>query len=183
MAKGRATPAKTRPKGSSASKGSSGSKGSPKGSKAAPPPPAGPDLARLLPLVGLGVALWASLPQYSGPKLSVDASKEVADHIIPAILVLLASVVGILAGRRPQGPGALRLIAGMAVLLAGLWMMATHIPLVAQTLRGGPDAASWAATIYHFSSALAVFGLGLLWSTVTWSEAEDSSQPAAKAKK
>ena len=138
----------------------------------------GPDLARLMPLVGLGVAVWASLPQYSGPKLYVEASKEVADHIIPAILVLLASIVGIMAGRRPQGPGALRLIAGMAVLLAGLWMMATHIPLLLQTMRGGADAASWPATIYHLASALAVFGLGLLWSTVTWAEADDSSQTA-----
>ncbi len=175
MAKGRTAPAqksaKTRPE------------GSPKGSRAAAPPAPGPDLARLLPLIGLGVAVWASLPQYSGPKLSVDASKEVADHIIPAILVSMSSIVGILAGRRAHGPGALRLIAGLAVLLAGLWMMATHIPLVAQTLRGGPDAASWAATVYHTSSALAVFGLGLLWSTVTWSEAEDTSQPtASKAK-
>lgn len=147
---------------------------------AAPAP--GPDLARLMPLVGLGVAVWASLPQYSGPKLYVEASKEVADHIIPAILVFLACIVGILAGRRPQGPGALRLIAGMAVLLAGLWMMATHVPLLLQTIRGGPDAASWPATIYHFASALAVFGLGLLWSTVTWAEADDSDQATAKAK-
>jgi hypothetical protein len=147
---------------------------------AAPAP--GPDLARLMPLVGLGVAVWASLPQYSGPKLNVSASKEFADHVIPAILVVLASIVGIMAGRRPQGPGALRLIAGMAVLLAGLWMMATHIPLVLQTMRGGPDAASWEATIYHFASALAVFGLGLLWSTVTWAEADDSDQATAKAK-
>lgn len=151
--------------------------------KKQPAPAPGPDLAKLMPLVGLGVAVWASLPQYSGPKLNVSSSKEVADHIIPAVLVLLASIVGILAGRRPQGPGALRLIAGMAVLLAGLWMMATHIPLVAQTMRGGDDAASWAATIYHFSSALAVFGLGLLWSTVTWAEADDSSQPATQTRK
>ena len=143
----------------------------------------GPDLAKLMPLVGLGVAVWASLPQYSGPKLYVEASKEVADHIIPAVLVLLASIVGLLAGRRPQGPGALRRIAGLAVLLAGLWMMATHVPLVAQTMRGGDDAASWAATIYHFSSALAVFGLGLLWSTVTWAEADDSNQPATQTQK
>lgn len=155
----------------------------PKTKPVAAAPAPGPDLARLMPLVGLGVAVWASLPQYSGPKLNVSSSKEVADHIVPAVLVLLASIVGILAGRRPQGPGALRLIAGMAVLLAGLWMMATHIPLVAQTMRGGDDAASWAATIYHFSSALAVFGLGLLWSTVTWAEADDSSQPAAQTKK
>jgi len=155
--------------------------------KTAPPaavetaPAPGPDLARLMPFIGLGVAVWASLPQYSGPKLYVEASKEVADHIIPAIIVLLASIVGIMAGRRPQGPGALRLIAGMTVLLAGLWMMATHIPLLLQTMRGGPDAASWAATIYHLASAMAVFGLGLLWSTVTWAEADDSNQPATQA--
>lgn len=142
----------------------------------------GPDLARLLPLIGLGVAVWASLPQYSGPKLSVDPAKEVADHIIPAILVLLASLMGIAAGRRAGGPGGLRFIAGLGVLLAGLWMMATHLPLLLQTIEGGPDAAGWPATIYHFSSALATFGLGLLWATVTWSEADTESKPAAGAK-
>jgi hypothetical protein len=143
---------------------------------AAPAP--GPDLARLMPLVGLGVAVWASLPQYSGPAINTSATTEIVDHIVPAVLILLASIVGILAGRRPQGPGALRLIAGMAVMLAGLWMLATHFPLVAQTMRGGPDAATWAATIYHTAPALAVFGLGLLWSTVTWAEADDSDQTA-----
>ena len=142
--------------------------------------PAGPDLAKLLPLVGLGVALWASLPQYSGPKLNVEAAKEVADHIIPAIVVLIASLVGIMAGRRAKGPGGARFIAGMAVLLAGLWMMATHLPLVAEAAR---DQAPWPATIYHTSAALAVFGLGLLWSTVTWSEAGEEPQAAAKAEK
>ena len=154
---------------------------------AVPQPAPGPDLARLLPFVGLGVALWASLPQYSGPKLNVEASKEVVDHIIPAVVVLLSSVVAIMAGRRAKGPGAVRFMAGMAVLLAGLWMMATHLPLVAEATR---DEAPWPATIYHTSAALAVFGLGLLWSTVTWSEAGDEDSQAspqakssAKAKK
>ncbi|MDQ4071169.1 MAG: hypothetical protein M3203_17120 [Actinomycetota bacterium] len=139
-----------------------------------------PDLARLLPFFGLGVAFWASMPQWSGPQLNVEPAKEVVDHIVPAVVVLLASIVGIYASRRPQGPGALRFMAGMAVLLAGLWMMATHLPLVAQALR---DEAPWPATIYHNSSALAVFGLGLLWSTVTWAEAGEESEPAAKTEK
>lgn len=153
--------------------------------KAAPPPPplspapAGPDLARILPLVGFAIAFWASLPQWSGPKLNVEPAKEVADHIIPAIVVVLASVVGVLASRRARGPGALRFMAGMVVLLAGLWMMATHIPLLFQAMR---DEAPWPATIYHNASAFAVFGLGLLWSTVTWSEAGDESQPATQTK-
>ena len=106
-----------------------------------------------------------------------------ADHVIPGIAVLLACLAGIWASRRPQGPGAIRFMAGLGVLLAGLWMMATHIPLLMQNLRGDADAASWPATIYHMSSALAVFGLGLLWATVTWSEAGDESEPAAKAEK
>ena len=139
-------------------------------------PSPGPDLARFLPFVGLGVALWASLPKYSGPELNTAADAEFASHVIPAVVVLLAAIVGILAGRRPQGPGALRLIAGMTVLLTGMWMLATHLPLVAQATR---DDAPWPGTVYHSASALAVFGLGLLWSTVTWSEAGDDSQPAA----
>ncbi len=144
---------------------------------AATTPAPGPDLARILPLVGLGVAFWASLPKYSGPALNTAADAEVASHIIPAVVVFLAAIVAILAGRRPQGPGALRLIAGMTVLLTGMWMMATHLPLVAQATR---SEAPWAGTIYHTASALAVFGLGLLWSTVTWSEAGDDTEPAAQ---
>lgn len=136
-------------------------------------PVSGPNLAAVLPIAGLAVALWASLPQYSGPKLNVEAAKEVADHIVPAAVVLVASLVAILVGRRAKGPGSVRFMAGMGVLLAGLWMMATHLPLVAEALR---DEAPWPATIYHTSAALAVFGLGLLWATVTWSEAGETAE-------
>lgn len=145
-------------------------------------PPAGPDLPRLLPLMGLPVALWASLPRYSGPAINTSVLLETTSHVIPAVFVLLCALVGIAASRRGAGPGAIRFIAGMGVLLAGLWMVATHFPLVTQTMRAGPDAASWEATIYHSASAAAVFGLGLLWSTVTWSEADDSDKSTAKAK-
>ena len=152
-------------------------KGKPAPVAATPAP--GPDLARILPLVGLGVALWASLPKYSGPALNSSAGAEMASHIIPAVVILLAALVAILAGKRPQGPGALRLIAGMVVLLAGMWMMATHLPLVAQATRGE---APWAGTVYHTASAVAVLGLGLLWSTVTWLEAGDG-EPAPQPQK
>ncbi|MDQ2826137.1 MAG: hypothetical protein M3Y04_04115 [Actinomycetota bacterium] len=171
MVKGSPTPAARKP----AAKGAAR-----KPATTATARPAGPDLARLMPFVGLAVAVWASLPKYSGPKLNVTSSKEVVDHVIPAMLVLVASVVGILAGRRAKGPGALRFLGGMAVLLAGLWMMATHLPLVTQAMRGD---APWPATIYHTSAALAVFGLGLLWATVTWAEADDKGQAPAQAKK
>ncbi len=177
MAKGKPAPAK-KPAAKSAAKGRAAAE-----PVAAAQPP-GPDLPRLLPLVGLPVAFWATLPQWSGPAINTSATAEVVDHIVPAVLVVLCSLAAIAVSRRPQGPGAVRFIAGMGVLLAGLWMIATHFPLVTQTMRGGPEAASWAATIYHSASALAVFGLGLLWATVTWSEADDSSEPSkAKSKK
>lgn len=153
-------------------------KGKPAPVDALPAP--GPDLARIMPLVAVGVALWASLPKYSGPALNTSADAEFASHVLPTVVILLAAMVGVLAGRRPQGPGALRLIAGMTVLLAGVWMLATHLPLVAEAMS---DEAPWPATIYHTSSALAVFGLGLLWSTVTWSEAGDDSEPAPNPEK
>ena len=146
---------------------------------AAPGPGPGPDLARIVPMFGFFVAIWASLPRYSGPKLNVAQSTEVVDHVIPAIVVLVASIAGIIASRRAQGPGAIRFLGGMAVLLAGLWMMATHLPLVAEATRGD---APWPATIYHTSAALAVFGLGLLWATVTWAEAGEASKPTTQAK-
>ena len=174
MAKGRTTPATK--KGRPAQKSAAND-----GPVVAVAPP-GPDLARLLPIVGLPIAFWATLPQWSGPAINTSATAEVVDHIVPAVLVVLCSLAAIAVSRRPQGPGAVRFIAGMGVLLAGLWMIATHFPLVTQTMRGGPEAASWAATIYHSASALAVFGLGLLWSTVTWSEADDSSQDTSAKK-
>jgi len=182
MAKGRPTPSAKNPSAKNPAAKKPPAKGRPVAEPVAAARPPGPDLPRLLPLVGLPVALWASLPQYSGPAINTSATAEVVDHIVPAVLILLCSLAAIAVSRRPQGPGAVRFIAGMGVLLAGLWMVATHFPLLTQTMRGGPEAASWAATTYHISSALAVFGLGLLWSTVTWSEADDSSD-SAKSKK
>lgn len=143
--------------------------------QAAPPAAAPAPPLAWLPLVGLGVALWASLPKYSGPHLNTEPAKEVADHVIPAILVALVSLVGLYVARRSLRPGPTLFVCGATVFLAGLWMMATHLPLVAQAARGD---APWPATIYHSSAALAVFGLGLLWSATYWSEASADSKPA-----
>lgn len=131
---------------------------------AAGPRRAAPDLRRLLPLVGLGVAVWAALPKFVSPPLNTDPTVELADHVIPGIVVAVASLWGVVTSRNPKlsaGP----FFAAMVVLLAGLWMMATHMPLVAQAFRGD---APWAGTIYHTASAMATFGLGLLWSVTRW---------------
>ena len=136
----------------------------------APPSPAQPratlELRRWLPLVGLFVGLWALLPKYVTPPLNTSDRAEFADHVIPGVLVLAAAGACLL--RRDQERLSLvPLVAGMVVVLAGFWMAATHLPLVLQAFRGE---APWAGTVYHSASALAVFGLGLLWCASHWSD-------------
>jgi hypothetical protein len=125
-----------------------------------------PELRRWLPLIGLFVGLWALLPKYVTPPLNTSDTAEFADHVIPGVLILGASAACLLR-RNPQGLSLVPLIAGMIVVLAGFWMVATHIPLVVQAFGGD---APWAGTIHHTASALAVFGLGLLWCTTHWSD-------------
>lgn len=125
------------------------------------------DIRRWLPLIGLAVAFWATLPQYSGPALNTEASKEVADHIIPAIVVAVACLAALALKHKGEGPGLTKFFAGMVVLLAGFWMVATHVPLVVQAFGGD---APWPGTIYHTSAALAVFGLGLMWTVSHWGD-------------
>lgn len=121
-----------------------------------------------LAVAGLVVGAWALLPPYTGPPLATSTRVEVADHVVPG-LVLLAVVVVVLAAGRRRHPGALlMLVAGLVVALAGLWMIFTHLPLVAQALDG---AVPWGATLYHSAPGLAVGGLGFVWARRYWSEA------------
>jgi hypothetical protein len=134
--------------------------------EAGPPP----DVRRWLPWMGLGVAVWAALPWAFGPQVNVaDESVEIVNHVLPSIVVALASVVALLARPRPGRVTATRFFCGLVVLLAGLFVMATHIPLLLQAARGehGTD---WVTAIWHNSAAFAVFGLGLLWTVTHWSD-------------
>lgn len=140
-----------------------------------------------LPWAGLVVGIWATLPQYSGPALNTDATTEIVDHIFPGILVLLVAVVALVSGRSGTRTGGrttmVPFLCGTAVLLAGFWMIATHVPLIAEALT---DKAPWDATIYHSSSALATFGLGLMWVVAHWQdlaviEAEQAREKAEAA--
>ena len=151
----------------------------------APAPGSMKDIRRFLPLVGLFVAFWATLPKYSGPFLNTGDLTETVDHILPGIVVGIVSVVALLASRKasPDRPTAVPFFCGMAVLLAGFFMLATHVPLIMEALD---DKAPWDATVYHSSSAAAVFGLGLLWTVMHWSdlgaiEAAEAEKKAAAA--
>lgn len=143
------------------------------------------DVRRYLPFIGLLVAVWATLPKYSGPALHVKggAATEFVDHIVPGIVIAVASLVCIAFWQRAKGPGLVPFSCGALALLCGLWMVATHWQLILQATR---NQAPWAGAIYHTTAAVAVFGFGLLWTMSHWPDfaaaiAEDDRKRAAAA--
>ena len=138
-----------------------------------------PDVRRWLPVMGLVVGVWAMLPKFVTPPLNTADRVEFADHVVPGLVVVAVSAA-VLALRRGAGSlGLVPFFAGAVVLLAGFWMVATHVPLVAQAFR---DEAPWAGTVYHTAAAVAVFGLGLLWTASHWPDLAHAgaAEPAAR---
>lgn len=110
---------------------------------------------RLLILCALG--LWAAAVPYLGPplgfELDVADRVEVVDHVVPGAVVLVACL-GVLAYSR-AGRGSADDVAPLAgiglALLAGFWVTATHVPLIAEAARGESP---WGATLWHNSAGL-----------------------------
>jgi hypothetical protein len=110
------------------------------------------------------VGLWAALPHYATPPINTKDSVEVIDHVVPGLVVLAVCGAVLLLQGRPGAEGA-GLVAGLVILLAGLWMLATHVPLVAQATRGE---APWPGTLYHAAAAVAVLVFGVVWIAAHW---------------
>lgn len=131
------------------------------------------ELRRALPFAGLVIGLWAVLPPYTGPEINTETRVEVADHVVPSILMLALSLAMLFVRRRAdRSPGAgasFPLLAGFGVLLAGFWMVATHIPLVSQARRGQ---VTNGAAAYHTVPGVVVLLLGLAWVALYWSSGE-----------
>ncbi len=115
-------------------------------------------------LAGLGLVAgsWALLPPYSGPPLNTADMVEFVDHVVPGVVVIAISVASLLLARAGRAAGA-RFPAGLGIVLAGFWMVATHLPLVLQATR---QQAPWGATIYHSLPGLAVLALGVAWAVI-----------------
>lgn len=116
-------------------------------------------------LSGPVIGVWAVVPPYFGPKLNVTGRVEVADHVVPGIVVLVATLVTVMGLRRAQG-SVVASVSGLVVLLAGIWMVATHVALVRQAVH---HVAPSGAVAFHAVPGLAVVALGLLWSVMAWS--------------
>ena len=136
--------------------------------------PARPSLRQGLPYAGLVVAGWAMLAPYVllGPDINAAAKNEVADHVVPGVLIVLVSVAMLVRARSRVPESGFPLVAGLLVALAGVWMAATHLPLVNQARRGEAgvtyDVAAW-----HTIPGVVVLVLGLVWAGAYWSSAPD----------
>ena len=137
---------------------------------------AAPATRLMLPGAGFLVGAWAIIPPYIGPKLNVTQRVEIADHVVPGVLVLALSVDALVAGSKPRA-STFMFLAGLGVVLAGLWMTATHVPLVPQMLR---DEAEVGAVVYHSSPGLAVLALGAAWAFAFRAEPDDGGGEAAQ---
>ena len=121
-------------------------------------------LAAVPMLAGLGVLVgtWALLPRYGGPRLELGPrgdQLEFIDHVVPGAVVIAVSLLALVIARRARTLGPLFGV-GLVIVVAGLWMDATHLPLVLQATR---NEAPWGATLYHSLPGLAVLLLGVGW--------------------
>jgi len=119
-------------------------------------------LVDVLPWIGVAVGLWALIPPYVGPELANLKSKvEIADHVVPSLVMVALSVICLVRARTGRPDGSFPLVAGMTFALAGLWMTATHLPLIAQARR---HQVPTTAALWHMSAGVVVLVFGGLWS-------------------
>ncbi|HWC12323.1 MAG TPA: hypothetical protein VG455_14015 [Acidimicrobiales bacterium] len=131
--------------------------------------PAGATVSTRLLGAGVAAGILGMLPFFVTPELDTARAAEVADHVVPGLLVLVAAGAVVLSHRRGRVGAIPFLAAGLAILLAGIWMVSTHVPLLNQARRGD---APWGASLYHSASAVIVLAVGVAWSSAAWTQAD-----------
>lgn len=129
-------------------------------------------LKQSLPFVGLAVGVWAMAAPYVllGPDLNAASKNEFADHVVPGILMLVLSLVMVVRARSGASTAgaSFPLIAGFGIVLAGIWMTATHLPLVRDARN---DIVDGGVAAWHTLPGLVVLAVGLVWAVTFWSDA------------
>ena len=130
-----------------------------------------------LPYAGVVIGLWAAITPYVllGDDLNAAAKNEFADHVVPGALMIGLSAAQLVRDRAGTAGGSFPLLAGFGIVLAGLWMSATHLPLVRDA---GDGVVAESVTAWHTIPGLVVMALGVAWAATYWSAAEE---PATKA--
>ena len=133
-------------------------------------------LKQALPYLGLAIGVWAMAAPYVllGPDLNAAAKNEFVDHVVPGMLMIGLSLGMLVRARSGASGGTFPLIAGFGIILAGIWMTATHLPLVRDARN---DVVDGGVATWHTVPGLVVLVLGLVWAGAFWSEA--GAEPAA----
>lgn len=128
-------------------------------------------LKQSLPYIGLAVGVWALAAPYVllGPDLNAASKNEFADHVVPGLLMIVLSAVMLGRSRSDKTAGTTYpLIAGFGIVLAGIWMTATHLPLVRDARN---DIVDGGVAAWHTLPGLVVLAVGLVWAATFWSDA------------
>jgi hypothetical protein len=107
-----------------------------------------------------GLAAWAiAVPWLAaavGLELDVATRLEIADHVIPGVVMLVGAALLAMRGATPGST--VWLGVGAVAFLTGLWITATHVPLIPDALEG---LAPWGAVLLHLSAGPPILALGL----------------------
>lgn len=121
----------------------------------------GPHPVRATALLTL-LAIWLAVVPFVGPalgfELDVPTRLEVIDHVVPGVVVLIAAVTALLLRGRPIAQYAFAVAAG-ASLLAGIWALSTHVPLMVQANQ---DIVPWSTALFHTAPGPVVVLVSLL---------------------
>ncbi len=112
-------------------------------------------------------SLWAIGAPYAdrwvGLEVAVRPIVEVVDHVVPGLIVAVLAAGALAMKRR------LPFVAAAVAVLAGFWMVVTHLPLLTQAQGGG---VSFAAALWHTSPGVAVLVVALVGAVGAWRESD-----------
>jgi len=126
-----------------------------------PLPPRPVEVRRAAALAILGA--WTVVVPYLGHALglgvNVPSRVEIVDHVVPGALVAATGLyLTMLARRRSSAGTGSALFGGGVCFLAGFWVLATHVPLLADA---GRSKEPWDAALWHASTALPIVVISL----------------------
>ncbi len=107
-----------------------------------------------------GLSAWATgvpwLARAVGLELDVATRLEVVDHVVPGVVMLAGAAV--LATRAGVAGDRVWMGAGGIAFLTGLWITATHVPLIPAAVDG---LAPWGTALLHLSAGPPILVLGV----------------------
>lgn len=120
----------------------------------------------------LVVTLWGATPPWSGPPLglgveNVPVDREIVTHAVPGLIVVAVAIAG-LAGWLP-------LPVALVAVLAGLWMTATHVPLLDQAADPNVPV-SWDSALFHSLPGIVILALSVV--AAVWAWRAEAAAPA-----